>query len=75
MTAMIIRILIFVAIFLAIAWGLRKIWRDWKGEFKAVDKARHERDLREREQLKRTDGMITLKRDKDGKFRPDGEGR
>lgn len=73
MTAMIIRILIFVAIFLAIAWGVRKIWRDWKGEFKAVDKARHERDLREREQLKRTDGMITLKRDKDGKFRPDGD--
>ncbi len=70
MTAVIIRVLIFVAIFLAIAWGLRRIWRDWKGEFKAVDKARHERDLQEREQLKRTDGMITLKRDKDGKFRP-----
>lgn len=71
MTAVIIRILIFVAVFLAIAWGLRKIWRDWTGEFKAVDKARHERDVREREQLKRTDGMITLKRDKDGKYRPE----
>ena len=71
MTAVILRILIFVAVFLAIAWGIRKIWRDWKGEFKAVDKARHERDLQEREQLKRTDGMITLKRDKDGKFRPE----
>jgi hypothetical protein len=69
MTAVIIRILIFVAIFAAIAWGVRRIWRDWKGEFKAVDRARHERDLREREQP----GVVTLKRDKDGKFRPDGE--
>lgn len=68
MTAVIIRILIFVAVFLAIAWGVRKIWRDWKGEFKAVDRARHERDLREREQP----GVVTLKRDKDGKFRPPG---
>lgn len=71
MTGIIIRVLIFVAIFVAIAWGVRKIWRDWKGEFKAVDKARLDRDRAEREQIKRTDGMITLKRDKDGKFRPD----
>lgn len=70
MTAVIIRILIFVAVVLAIAWGVRKIWRDWKGEFKAVDRARHERDLREREQP----GVVTLKRDKDGKFRPPGDG-
>lgn len=69
MTAVIIRILIFVAIFAAIAWGVRRIWRDWRGEFKAVDKARHERDLREREQP----GVVTLKRDKDGKFRPPEE--
>lgn len=70
MTAVIIRILIFVAVFLAIAWGIRKIWRDWKGEFKAVDKARHERDLEERA---RPD-VVTLKRDKDGKFRPPEDG-
>jgi hypothetical protein len=70
MTAVLIRILIFVAIFAGIAWGIRKIWRDWRGEFKAVDKARHERDLREREQP----GVVTLKRDKDGKFRPPGDG-
>ena len=67
MTAMIIRILIFVAVFVAIAWGVRRIWRDWMGEIKAQDKLRHERDLRERRQP----GVITLKRDKDGKFRPD----
>jgi hypothetical protein len=66
MTAVVIRILIFVGVFLAIAWGARKIWRDWRGEFTAIDKARHERDLRERQ---RSD-VITLKRDKDGKFRP-----
>lgn len=59
MTALIIRLLIFVAIFVAIAWGARKIWSDWRGEFKAVDKARPD--------------VITLKRDKDGKFRPPGD--
>jgi hypothetical protein len=69
MTGFIIRILIFVAIFAAIAWGVRKIWRDWKGLFKAEDKLRHDRDLRERAQP----GVITLKRDKDGKFRPPGD--
>ncbi len=69
MTALIFRILIFVAVGLAIAWGVRKIWRDWKGEFTAIDKARHERDLRERQ---RPD-VVTLKRDKDGKFRPPEE--
>jgi hypothetical protein len=66
MTATLLRILLFVAIALAIWWGLRRIWRDWKGEFKAIDKARHERDLKERA---RPD-VITLKRDKDGTFRP-----
>lgn len=69
MTVVVIRLLIFVAIFLAILWGVRRIWRDWKGQFKAVDKAKHERDLRERQ---RPD-VITLKRDKDGKFRPPDE--
>ena len=71
MTAMIIRILIFVAVFVAIAWGVRKIWRDWSGAFRAEDKARLDRDRAERDQIKRADGMITLKRDKDGKFRPE----
>ena len=69
MTGFIIRILIFVAIFVAISWGVRKIWRDWTGAFKAEDKLRHDRDLRERAQP----GVITLKRDKDGRFRPPGD--
>ncbi|RYE87118.1 MAG: hypothetical protein EOP19_05095 [Hyphomicrobiales bacterium] len=61
-----IRIAIFVGIGLAIFWGVRRIWRDWTGEFKAADKARRARDLKERA---RPD-VITLKRDKDGTFRP-----
>lgn len=72
MTGTLLRVLIFVAIILAILWGVRKIWRDWTGQFKEIDKAKHERDLQER---KRPD-VITLKRDKDGKFRPpEGDGR
>ena len=58
---------------LAIYLGIRKIWRDWTGQFKADDeeaqRLRRERDLRERAQP----GVIDLKRDKDGTFRP-GEG-
>lgn len=64
--AILLRIIIFVAIALAIWLGVRRIWRDWRGHFKAIDKARHTADLRERE---RPD-VITLKRDKDGTFRP-----
>jgi hypothetical protein len=69
MTGTILRILIFAAIILAIFWGVRKIWRDWSGQFKQIDKAKHERDLQERQ---RPD-VITLKRDKDGKYRPPEE--
>ena len=71
MTAVILRVLFFAVLGIAIWWGVRKIWRDWSGAFKAEDRARLDRDRAEREQVKRTDGMITLKRDKDGKFRPE----
>jgi len=71
MTGLILRVLFFAAIGIAIWWGVRKIWRDWSGAFKAEDRARLDRDRAEREQMKRNDGMITLKRDKDGKFRPE----
>ena len=37
MTGMLLRVLIFVAIGLAIYLGVRKIWRDWTGQFKAED--------------------------------------
>jgi hypothetical protein len=70
-TALIFRIVIFAVIGLAVFWGVRKIWRDWSGTFRAEDRARLDRDRAEREQIKRNDGMITLKRDKDGKFRPE----
>lgn len=72
MTALILRIIIIVVIGLAVFWGARKIWRDWSGAFKAEDKARLDRDRAERDSMKKADnGMITLKRDKDGKFRPE----
>lgn len=72
MTGTLLRVLIFTGVILLILWGVRKIWRDWTGQFKEIDKAKHERDLEERQ---RPD-VITLKRDKDGKFRPpEDEGR
>ena len=61
-----IRIAIFVGIGLAIYLGVRRIWRDWTKQFKAEEKEVHQRDLAERA---RPD-VITLKRDKDGTYRP-----
>lgn len=67
---MLLRIVIFAIIGLAIYLGVRRIWRDWTGQFKAEDeevrRLRRERDLRERQQP----GVIDLKRDEDGTFRP-----
>jgi len=74
MTALLLRLLVIAVIGLALFWGARKIWRDWTGAFKADDKARLDRDRAERDRMKQAgngNGMITLKRDKDGKFRPD----
>jgi hypothetical protein len=72
MTALILRLVLFVVIGVAIFWGARRIWREWTGAFRAEDKARLDRDRAERDRMKRSDaGMITLKRDKDGKFRPE----
>jgi hypothetical protein len=68
-TLVIIRIIVLAVIFGAIFLGVRRIWRDWQKQFKAEDKAAHKRDLEER---KRPD-VITLKRDKDGTFRPPDE--
>ena len=70
MTGMLLRVIIFVIIGLAIWLGVRRIWRDWSGQFKAeeveVKRLRRERDLRERAQP----GVIDLKRDEDGTYRP-----
>jgi hypothetical protein len=66
MSGTIFRILIIAAILAAIAYGLRRIWKDWTRSFKAEDQARHQRDLKERAQP----GVIELKRSDDGVFRP-----
>lgn len=66
MTAILLRLIIFAAIFGAIYLGIRRIWRDWTRQFRAEDKAVLDRDRRERD----APGVITLERDKDGTFRP-----
>lgn len=67
---MFLRILIFIVLGLMIYFGVRRIWRDWTGKFASDEKEalrlRRERDLREREQP----GVIDLRRDDDGTFRP-----
>lgn len=70
MTAVLVRLVIFAAIGLAIYWGGRKIWRDWTKQFRDLDAEQRARDLNER---KRPD-VITLKRDKDGTYRPGDDG-
>ena len=73
MTALLLRALVIAVLGLAIFFGIRKIWRDWTGQFKAEDeevrRLRRERDLRERQQP----GVIDLKRDEDGTYRPGGK--
>lgn len=66
MSAAFLRIVIFLVIAAALYFGLRSIWRDFSGQFRAEDKQRRQRDLRERQ---RPD-VIDLKRNKDGVFRP-----
>jgi hypothetical protein len=70
MTALLLRVVIFVVLGLMVYLGIRRIWRDWTGKFNADEqearRLRRERDLREREQP----GVIDLKRDSDGTFRP-----
>lgn len=68
MTLILLRVVIIVLIFGAIYLGIRRIWRDWTRQFRVEEKAIHDRDLRERD----APGVITLKRDKDGTFRPPG---
>lgn len=69
MTAMILRALLFLVIAGAIYWGVRRIWKDWRSNFRDLDQRVRQRDLAERA---RPD-VITLERGKDGKFRPPDE--
>lgn len=70
MTALLLRVIILAVLGLMVYMGVRRIWRDWTGKFDSdaeeARRLRRERDLREREQP----GVIDLKRDKDGTYRP-----
>lgn len=67
----IMRFIIYAIIFAAIYYGVRKILRDWRARYAEIDKQTRERDLKERNQ----NDVVELKKDKDGVFRPDDEGR
>lgn len=71
MTGVLIKLLVFAGIGLIIYLGVRRIWRDVTSQFRSEEKAIRQRDLKERE---RPD-VITLKRDKDGTFRPPDDKR
>jgi hypothetical protein len=71
MSAILLRVVIFVVIVAALYFGIRSIIRDWRGRFRELDKKARERDLRERQ---RPD-VIDLKRDDDGVFRKKDETR
>jgi hypothetical protein len=66
MPGFLFKLLVIVIVFGAIYFGIRRIWRDWTKQFRVEEKQIHERDLKERD----APGVITLKRDKDGTFRP-----
>ena len=66
MTGILIRLIVIAVIVGIIYTGVRRIWRDVTKQFRTEEKVIHERDLKERE----APGVITLKRDKDGTFRP-----
>lgn len=70
MTGILLRVLIYVIIFGAIYFGIKRIISDWKSKFSELDQQDRERDKRER----KGPGVIDLKRDRDGVFRP-GDGR
>ena len=73
MNGTLLRVLIFGLVIAAIVFALRRLWRDWTGAFRMEDTRRRQRDLAERQRP----GVIDLKRNKDGVFRPgeDDDGR
>lgn len=70
---MLLRILLFTFLAMLIYFGVRRIWKDWSGKFKADDEEarllRRQRDLAERQ---RPD-VIDLKQGEDGTYRPQGK--
>ena len=69
MSTTVLRILVFLILGAAIFWGMRRIWIDWRKQFRDLDAAQRQRDLAER----RRPDVVTLQRDKDGTFRPPSE--
>jgi hypothetical protein len=69
MTAILLRIIIYVAIFAFVYYGAKKIWRDLTGQFRADDQNKRQRDLKERQ----SPDVIELKRGADGVYRPPGD--
>ncbi len=67
---MLLRILLFVGLAIFVYLGVRRIWKDWSGKFNA-DAEEAKRIARERDRAERQQpGVIDLKRDNDGTFRP-----
>ncbi|AVF02732.1 MAG: hypothetical protein Devi2KO_16390 [Devosia indica] len=71
---MLLRILLFVGLGLLIYFGIRRIWKDWTNKFNH-DAEEAKRIARERDRAERAKpGVIDLKRDEDGTYRPkDGD--
>ncbi|MEQ8600192.1 MAG: hypothetical protein RLP98_09715 [Devosia sp.] len=71
---MLLRILLFVGLGLLIYFGIRRIWKDWTNKFNH-DAEEAKRIARERDRAERAKpGVIDLKRDDDGTYRPkDGD--
>ncbi|MBU1176106.1 MAG: hypothetical protein KKH72_11945 [Alphaproteobacteria bacterium] len=65
MSYILLRIAIYALIAGALYFGVRRIFLDWKGRFREIDKAKRDRDLKERQ---RPD-VIDLKRGEDGVYR------
>ncbi len=71
MSAILLRLLIYAIIGGMIYFSIKRILSDWKKQFRADDQSRRERD---RHEAQRPD-VVTLKKDKDGVFRPDSTGK
>lgn len=66
MSGVLLKVVIYVIIFSAIYFGIKRIIGDWKAKFSEMDEQKKARDQRERQ---RPD-VIDLRRGKDGVFRP-----
>jgi hypothetical protein len=67
MSAILLRLLVYVIIIALIYFGIKRIINDWRQRFKAMDQQTRERDLNERE---RPD-VVNLQPDEDGVYRAD----